>query len=152
MPQQLRLSPAKIRHALRDPRGLYDVTSKQFSIQICIAVETSSPITNFMKLSPSLEAASCAATQELPNTLRKPKIYYRVHKSPPLAPILSQIDPVHTIPSYLSKVHFNIVHPPTSWSSYSKKMLKRREGRTHKLLLVGRYWVPRYLFKSLGIY
>jgi hypothetical protein len=30
---------------------------------------------------------------------------------------LSQIDPVHTIPSYLSKIHFNIVHPPTSWSS-----------------------------------
>jgi hypothetical protein len=31
--------------------------------------------------------------------------------------ILSQIDPVHTIPSYLSKIYFNIVHPPTSWSS-----------------------------------
>jgi hypothetical protein len=27
---------------------------------------------------------------------------------------LSQIDPIHTIPSYLSKIHFNIVHPPTS--------------------------------------
>jgi hypothetical protein len=33
------------------------------------------------------------------------------HKSPPLVPILSQIDPVHTIPSYLSKIHFIIVHP-----------------------------------------
>jgi hypothetical protein len=33
-------------------------------------------------------------------------------------PILpSQIDPVHTILSYLSKIYFNIVHPPTSWSS-----------------------------------
>jgi hypothetical protein len=30
---------------------------------------------------------------------------------------LSQIHPVHTIPFYLSKIHFNIVHPPTSWSS-----------------------------------
>jgi hypothetical protein len=35
----------------------------------------------------------------------------------PLVPILSQINPIHTIPSYLSKMHFNIVHPPTSWSS-----------------------------------
>jgi hypothetical protein len=26
------------------------------------------------------------------------------------------INPIHTIPSYLSKIHFNIVHPPTSWS------------------------------------
>jgi hypothetical protein len=31
--------------------------------------------------------------------------------------ILSLIDPVHTILSYLSKIHFNIVHPPTSCSS-----------------------------------
>jgi hypothetical protein len=25
-------------------------------------------------------------------------------------------EPIHTTPSYLSKIHFNIVHPPTSWS------------------------------------
>jgi hypothetical protein len=30
-------------------------------------------------------------------------------------PILSHINPVHTISSYLSKIHFNIVHPPTSY-------------------------------------
>jgi hypothetical protein len=29
---------------------------------------------------------------------------------------LSQINPVHTIPSYFSKIHFNIVHSPTWWS------------------------------------
>jgi hypothetical protein len=33
---------------------------------------------------------------------------------PPPAPILSQINLIHTIPSYLSKIHFNIIHPPTS--------------------------------------
>jgi hypothetical protein len=37
---------------------------------------------NSMKQSPSSEADSSSATKEIPRILRKPKIYYRIHKSP----------------------------------------------------------------------
>jgi hypothetical protein len=66
---------------------------------------------SLVELSPSWETASCAATQELPRIVWIPNVHYRVHKSPPLVPALSQINPIHTILSYLSKIHFNIVHP-----------------------------------------
>jgi hypothetical protein len=38
-------------------------------------------------------------------------------QDPPMVPILSPINPIHSIPSYPSKMHFNIVRPHTSWSS-----------------------------------
>jgi len=36
-----------------------------------------------------------------------------VHKIPPLAPILSQMNPVHAIPPHFFQMYFNIIIPPT---------------------------------------
>jgi hypothetical protein len=57
-----------------------------------------------MGLCPPRDAASCAATQQLPYSLRNPQVHYRVHKSPPLAPTLNQINPNHNTPSYPRRI------------------------------------------------
>jgi hypothetical protein len=62
------------------------------------------------------EAASRSIALEFSNILRSLKLYCRIHKSPPLVPILTCINPVHTS-SHLSMIHLNVIHPTTSWSS-----------------------------------
>jgi hypothetical protein len=51
--------------------------------------------------SPS-EADSLLASQQTAHLLWEPKVRYRVHKIPPLIPILSQMNPVNNFPPYSS--------------------------------------------------
>lgn len=55
---------------------------------------------NFMELSPSWNAASRSAAQEVPNIFLEEEGLLPVHKFPPLVPI----------PSFSSIINFNIIH------------------------------------------
>jgi hypothetical protein len=70
-------------------------------------------ITNSMEQSPSWKADSHSASQEIPCLLCNAKFHYRVHNIPPLVPVLSHMNPVHTFPTYFPNNHSNIIFAST---------------------------------------
>jgi hypothetical protein len=62
-----------------------------------------------MELSSFSEAQVAHVTQKLTSILWNLKFHYHDHKIPPLVSVLSNINPVYITPSYLSKIHFNII-------------------------------------------
>lgn len=90
-----------------------DMTAFLISITV-YSKEGSGWLTNFVEPSHSWKASSCSSTQEIPSILCNMKVQCHAHYSLSLAPVLSQMTPVHTTQSYFCNIHFNNFSPPTS--------------------------------------
>jgi len=80
---------------------------------------------NSIKQSRSWKADSRSVNQGIPRLLWNLKAGNPVHESPPLDPVLSQINPVHTLPLHC-KINLNIILP-SSFTSPMEISTERRK-------------------------
>jgi len=65
----------------------------------------------------SWEASNYSGSQKIPRLLWKQKVHYHAHNSPPIIPILTQMNPVRHFPPYFPETKSNIILPSPRRSS-----------------------------------
>ena len=105
--------------------------------------QPTNPPTNSMQQRPSWKVKGSSDSQEIPCISQNPKVHYH----PPLVPVLSHVNPVHTTPSYFFKIHFNVIPPPMTvllYVSRSKPCLQAM-NTPHKFMQVMWHHYTQYL-------
>jgi hypothetical protein len=102
-----------------------------------------------MQQSRSREANRFAASQKIPRILWNTEVHYRIHKLPPTAPILSQLDKVHTPTPHFVKIHLNIIFLSASGSTqWSLSLRFPRQNPVHASPLAHTLHAPPISFFS----
>jgi len=116
-----------------------------FSYCICISWDERTyfmKYVSFLLLTHGAEVYSHPASQEIPRLLWNQKVHYSVPKSPPLASIQRQMNPVHIFPPYFPKIHSNIILPFTTRSSEWSLPFRFSKHNTVCLSLCHAYYIP----------
>jgi hypothetical protein len=88
--------------------------SRSLTDSMCLSFSLNNSLFNWLTFWVSMyieqspwEADNCPANVEITNILWKQEVRYHVHNSPPLVHILSEINPVHNLPSCFFEISFN---------------------------------------------
>jgi hypothetical protein len=84
----------------------YNEGDRKARLLTCRSLVTRLGVITFVELSPSWEANSSLACQQIPRILWNPKVRYRFNKLSPPISILSQINQVHVSLSHSLKMEF----------------------------------------------
>jgi hypothetical protein len=91
---------------------LWDKIAKNFFqfhlLSLCRSYPGTMIVIKSIEQKPSREGNSHSVSQ-IPCRLWNTKVHYHVCESPPQAPILSQMNPVHNFTPYFLKIHSNII-------------------------------------------